>query len=176
MNAPEIAITIRPEKLGDEAAIDAVTQAAFDAADHADGNEAQIVRQLRRDGDLALSLVAEDGEDLVGHIALSPVSVSDDTPGWFGLGPVSVEPAVQGKGVGSALVRRAIADLRQRGARGVVLLGDPAFYAAFGFVAVADLVLPGAPPEYFQALLLDGEWPRGTIAYAPAFGTDAQAD
>ena len=66
-------------------------------------------------------------------------------------------------------VTAAIAALREQGAAGCVLLGDPSWYLRFGFVATPLLRLPGVPAEYFQALLLDGDWPDARVHYHPAF-------
>jgi len=147
-----VAITIRPEAPGDEPAIEAVTVAAFRDAPHTSHSEQFIVAALRRAGALAVSLVAVDEGRVIGHVAVSPVTVSDGAPGWYDLGPISVLPARQGQGVGSRLLESALDALRARGAAGCVLLGDPAFYGRFGFRAEPGLVLPGVPPEYFQAL------------------------
>lgn len=163
-------VTIRPEAPGDERAIFALTKAAFADMPFSDGDEQHLVDRLREDGDLAISLVAEDAQRIVGHIALSPVSISDGTRGWLGLGPVSVWPELQGQRIGHALVERAIADARAAGAKGIVLLGDPGYYARFGFGHSPRLSYPGPPAEYFQYLLLEGEMPFGTVRYAPAFG------
>ena len=165
-----MSVTIRPEGSGDAVAIHELTKAAFAGTPHSDGSEPHIVDALRRDGDLALSLVGEDGAAIVGHIAASPVAISDGSTRLFGLGPVSVSPERQGEGIGSALVRRAVADLRSGGARGLVVLGDPAFYARFGFEHDPALRYPGPPPKYFQFLLLEGQAPRGEVRYALAFG------
>ncbi len=164
------AITIRPEKSGDAPAIHRLTAAAFDGMPQSDGDEQELVDRLRADGDLTLSLVAEDAERIVGHIAFSPVTIADGAPGWHGLGPVSVLPELQGQGVGSALVKRGIADMREAGSRGIVLLGSPEYYARFGFAHDPQIAYPGPPAEYFQYLLLEGELPRGAVRYAPAFG------
>lgn len=164
------ALTIRPEATGDEATLHALTEAAFRDMPHSDGDEQHVLDRLRAGGDLALSLVAEDVERIVGHIAFSPVTVSDGSRNWFGLGPVSVWPDLHGRGIGSALVRRGIADLRAMGAQGIVLLGDPAYYGRFGFEHDPQLAYPGPPPEYFQRLVLEGDPPSGTVSYAPAFG------
>ncbi|MHA7820814.1 MAG: GNAT family N-acetyltransferase [Erythrobacter sp.] len=169
MSGPEIPITIRPEAAGDEKAIFTIIEAAFARMDHADGDEQQLVDRLREDGDLALSLVAEDGERIVGHIAFSRVTISDGAQGWYGLGPVSVRPGDQRLGIGGALIRRGIADLRTSGAKGIVLLGNPQYYARFGFAHEPQLSFPGPPAEYFQALLLDGDLPAGEVTYARGF-------
>jgi putative acetyltransferase len=160
---------IRKEAPEDVSLIDAVTAVAFLNAPHSSHTEQHIVNALRRAGALTISLVAELDGVLVGHIALSPVSISDGSTQWFGLGPISVLPAHQGHGVGSALMAAALAALRQQGAQGCVLLGDPGYYGRFGFRATPDLVLPGVPPEYFQALNLGTTTPRGSVAYHPAF-------
>ena len=164
------AITIRPEQSGDEATIHALTEAAFRDMPFSEGDEQHLLDALRRDGDLALSLVAEDAQRIVGHIAFSPVSISDGSVDWYDLGPVSVWPELHGRGIGSALVKRGIADMRERGAKGIVLLGSPEYYWRFGFEHDPVLIYPGPPPEYFQRLVLDGDAPSGTVSYPPAFG------
>lgn len=172
MKAPAIPISLRPEQHGDEDAIHALIEAAFRDMKMSDGGEPDLVRQLRASGSLALSLVAENDRRIVGHIAFSPVAIEDGTKGWFGLGPVTALPRLQRQGIGSALIRRGIADLRVADAQGIVVLGEPGYYERFGFEHRSELRLPGPPPEYFQAMLLAGEWPRGAVRYAPAFGLD----
>lgn len=164
------AIAIRPEEPRDHAAIGVVTQAAFADAPHSDGSEVRIIERLRADGDLALSLVAEDCDRIVGHVAISPVEISDGSVGWYGLGPIAVLPSLQRQKIGSRLMQRAIAEMRMQGARGLVLLGDPVYYARFGFEHDPALRYPGPPPEYFQRLVVAGDAPSGDVRYAPAFG------
>ena len=118
-------MNIRAETPTDSQAIEAVTVAAFSDAPHTSHTEQHIVNALRRAGKLSVSLVAESGGAVVGHVAISPVSISDGTPGWFGLGPVSVLPQYQRRGIGSQLVREALRIIRKRGASGCVVLGDP---------------------------------------------------
>jgi putative acetyltransferase len=163
-------IDIRPERPGDEDAIHAVTTAAFLHAPHTSHTEQFIVRELRRRGRLAVSLVAECAGQVIGHVAVSPVDVGDGADGWFGMGPVSVTPGHQGRGVGSRLVREALQQLRVLGASGCVLVGEPAYYGRFGFAADRRLVLPDVPPEYFQALRFDPSTPAsGTVTFDAAF-------
>lgn len=162
--------SIRPETPDDAGAIRSVTRLAFAGMEHADGDEHLLVGRLREAGDLALSLVVEQGGQIVGHIAFSPVTISDGSADWYGLGPVSVLPECQGAGIGSKLVHRGINNIRAAGAKGIVVLGDPEFYTRFGFEHDPDLAYPGLPPEYFQRLVLSGQAPRGTVRYAPAFG------
>jgi putative acetyltransferase len=163
------AITIRAERSGDEATIHRLTEAAFRDMPFSEGDEQHLVDALRRDGDLALSLVAEDATRIVGHIAFSRVTISDGTPEWYDLGPVSVWPELHRQGIGSALIEHGIATLRQGGAAGIVLLGSPDYYVRFGFRHEPQLRYPGPPPEYFQCLVLTGDLPEGEVTYAPAF-------
>jgi putative acetyltransferase len=162
-------IEIRPESSADWVTIDAVTAAAFVHAPHTNHRERQIVDGLRKAGALAISLVAETAGTVIGHVAISPVTVSDGATGWFGLGPLSVLPPYQRQGVGSRLVREALRLLRERGAAGCVVLGEPAYYGRFGFRTEPRLILPGVPPEYFQVLTLDSSQPQGSVKYAEAF-------
>ncbi|ANY18840.1 putative acetyltransferase [Tsuneonella dongtanensis] len=164
-----MSISIRPERPGDERAIHSLTEAAFRTQPHSDGTEQDVIDRLRRDGDLALSLVAEGDGRIVGHIAFSGVKIADGSRDWYGLGPVSVWPELHGKGIGSALIVRGIADLKDRGARGMVLLGNPEYYGRFGFEHDPSLEFPGPPAPYFQRLVLADEPPRGIVTYAPAF-------
>lgn len=161
--------TIRPELPSDVEAIHALTKAAFLNAPHSDHTEHFIVDALRQAGALTVSLVAEEGGEVVGHVAASPVSISDGTTGWCGLGPISVVPKRQRRGLGTLLMRGALRELRDFGAAGCVLLGDPAFYSRFGFRAWDGLVLPAVPPEYFQSLSFGGALPYGVVTYHAAF-------
>ncbi|ANU06943.1 GNAT family N-acetyltransferase [Paraurantiacibacter namhicola] len=163
-------IRIRNERPEDLATIHALTATAFEGRVYSDGSEPRIVDQLRCDGDLALSLVAADSRRIVGHIAFSPVTISDGTEGWYGLGPVSVWPELQRQGIGSALIRKGLANLQTMGTKGVVLLGSTEYYPRFGFEHDPKLVYPGPPAEKFQRLVLSGPAPEGTVSYAPAFG------
>lgn len=166
-------IRIREEGPSDAAAIEAVTVAAFHAATHTSHTEQFIVRALRDAGQLTISLVAEEDGRIIGHVAVSPVAISDGTPGFYGLGPVSVAPTHQGQGVGTLLVEQALARLRALGARGCVVLGDPGYYSRFGFRAEPDLVLSDVPPEYFQAVSFGDSLPAGQVEYHDAFGATA---
>lgn len=172
MNTP-LHPTIRPETPDDADVIEAVTVAAFREAPHTSHTEQHIVRGLREAGALAVSLVAECDGEVVGHVTASKVTLSDGTPEWYGLGPVSVLPAWQGRGIGSALMEACLARLRERGARGCVLVGEPGYYQRFGFRSLPGLILPGVPPEYFMALSWRDERPRGEVAFHPAFAATA---
>lgn len=160
---------IRPERPGDEAAITDVTREAFACAPHTSHTEHLIVQALRRAGALSVSLVAQSSGRIVGHVAFSPVTISDGAPGWYGLGPVSVVPGLQGQGIGRALVEQGLARLRELGARGCVVLGEPLLYGRFGFANDPALVLPGVPQSYFQVLCFRPARPKGEVAYHEAF-------
>lgn len=160
---------IRGETPADERSIEAVTKAAFLNATHSSHTEQYIVDALRRAGKLAMSLVATADGVVIGHVALSPVSISDGAQGWFGLGPLSVSPQHQRQGVGSRLMCEALRLLLDQGAAGCVVLGEPAYYGRFGFRADDDLILPGVPPEYFQVVAFGPSKVRGTVTYHEAF-------
>lgn len=162
-------MTIRNEQPQDIEAISRLTEAAFRNEEYSSHTEHFIVNALRRTGQLSISLVAAEHDEILGHVAISPVSISSGVTGWYGLGPISVRPDRQGKGIGSALMRAALQQLRQQGAAGCVVLGDPAYYGRFGFKAHPGLELPDVPPEYFQALSFTGELPVGVVKYATAF-------
>lgn len=164
---------IRKEVSADIPSIEAVTVAAFRSAEHSSGTEQHIVAALRNAGQLSVSLVAEDRGQVVGHVAVSPVTISDGTANWYGLGPVSVIPEHQGQGLGSMLVTNALSELRTLGAAGCVVLGEPGYYARFGFIPEPGLVLPGVPARYFQAIVLQGVAPSGQVAYHGSFEATA---
>ena len=162
-------VEIRSEIPADAPAIEAVTISAFLNAPHSGHNEQFIVRALREAGQLVVSLVAVAEGNVIGHVAASPVSLSEGAPGWCGLGPISVLPPYQGRGVGARLMSEALRILREKGAAGCVVLGEPAYYGRFGFLPDPALVFPGAPPEYFQALSFGPSRPRGVVSYHAAF-------
>ncbi|NLS55845.1 GNAT family N-acetyltransferase [Hafnia alvei] len=162
-------ITLRHETPQDIDTIESVTASAFLNAEHTDHNEHLIVNALRNAGALTLSLVALDAQRIVGHASISSVIISSGDSGWYGLAPVSVVPDYQGRGIGSALVEQILSELKSLDAAGCVVLGDPAFYGRFGFVADDSLVLPGVPAEYFQALAFKGRVPVGDVEFHPAF-------
>ena len=162
-------LIIRHESPADIQTIHAVTRAAFLNAAHTSHTEHFIVDALRKAGALFLSLIAELNGTMTGHVAVSPITISDGTPNWFGIGPVSVLPSYQGHGIGSLLIREALDVLRARGAAGCVVLGEPTFYSRFGFKFEPNLALPNVPPEYFQATCLQGAAPQGLVSYHRSF-------
>lgn len=169
------AVSIRPETPKDAAAIFEMTQTAFASKPYSDGTEGPIVDALRRDGDLLLSLVMEQDGALIEHIAFSPVSFPDcaDVTDWYALGPVSIAPDCQGQGLGRQLIEVGLADMRAKMSRGIVLIGDPALYSRFGFMAACGLTYQGLEEKYIQALRFydSGAMPHGEIQFAPAFSS-----
>lgn len=161
---------IRPETPADIPAIFALTKEAFATLEISSHTEQFIVDALRAAGALTLSLVAEQDGRVIGHIAFSPVTFSDASTGWFGLGPVSVAPELQAQGIGSALIREGLSRLKAMGAQGCVLIGHPGYYGRFGFINAPGVAFPHAPPEAVFALAFDGHYPQGEIGFHPAFG------
>ena len=119
---------IRKEIPSDDGAIFDITKAAFENHPYSNNTEQFIINALRADNALTISLVAEMDEKMVGHIAFSPVTFSDGSKNWYGLGPVSVLPDYQKQGVGTKLVNEGLHLLKDLGAGGCVLVGDPNFY------------------------------------------------
>jgi putative acetyltransferase len=162
-------LQIRPEQPGDPGAIRALTTAAFAGAAHSSGAEAGIVDALRTDGALAMSLVADDGGQVIGHVAFSPVEIDMAEGDWFGLGPISVTPERQGQGIGQVLIREGLERLKALGAWGCVVLGAPGYYGRFGFESDPMLRYGEAPAAYFQRLVFVGPAPSGQVRFHPAF-------
>lgn len=162
-------IQIINESTDEAARIHEVTTEAFLNAPHTAHTEQFIVDALRRAGALTISRVAKVDGEIIGHVAISPVTLSTGATGWYGLGPISVLPAFQGREVGSKLMKSSLAALEAIGASGCVVLGEPGYYGRFGFRVVDGLVYPGVPAEYFQGLSFSGEVPQGEVSYHEAF-------
>ncbi len=163
-------IVIRHETPADIPAIRAVNEAAFET-----GAEAALVDALQENGKITLSLVADVAGEVVGHILFSDIEMEPGgtEPRMLGLAPMAVLPDRQGRGIGSALVRRGLEDCRELGYRGVVVLGHPAFYPRFGFGPASRHGIAcfyEAPDEDFMAL---GDWglPKGRALYQPEFAS-----
>lgn len=168
------AVEIRNETDADIGAITGLTVAAFETLEVSNHTEQFIIEALRAANALTLSLVAEVDGRVVGHIAFSPVTVSDGTTGWYGLGPVSVLPGYQRRGIGTALVQEGLSRLKKLGAGGCCLVGHPEYYRKLGFENVSGLVLEGVPPEVFFALSFDGHFPHGRVTFHEGFRADGR--
>lgn len=163
---------IRDEAEPDVEAIGPLITDAFRTAPHSSGSEAMIVAGLRRAGALTLSLIAVEDEAVVGHVAFSPVKIDGSDQGWFALGPIAVRPDRQGRGIGAALIRAGLERLRAQDAQGCVLVGDPTYYARFGFQTRSGLWMTGVPSEYVLSLPLAESVARGKVTHHPAFFPD----
>ena len=105
---------------------------------------------------------------MVGHVAISPVSISSGETGWYGLGPISVLPAKQGQEL-SLLYAGSFRSLAKIWVVKDVVLGDPQYYGRSGFKAFSELYLKDVPPEYFQVIAFNGSIPHGEVVYHEAF-------
>jgi len=165
----DLKFTIRNESPDGIASISCVTEEAFKTLEISNHTEHFIINALRAAGALTISLVAETDGNVIGHIAFSPVAMSDGTSDWYGLGPVSVLPGYQHQGVGKALIKEGLSRLNGINAKGVCLVGHPEYYRKFGFKNVTDLVHEGVPVEVFFVLSFDGDIPRGEVTFHDAF-------
>ncbi len=169
-------IAIRNETLDDVCTITGVTVAAFKTLEISSHTEQFIIEALRASKALTVSLVAEMDGRVIGHIAFSPVTISDGTPDWYGLGPVSVLPEHQRKGIGKALIKEGLSRLKDMNAQGCCLVGHPDYYRKFGFRNMSGLVLEGVPQEVFFALSFDGHIPQGNVAFHEGFKADGRQE
>jgi putative acetyltransferase len=167
-------IVIREENNTDYHAISEVTIAAFEHMEISNHTEQFIIEALRTANALSVSLVAERDGRVVGHIAFSPVTMSDGTKDWYGLGPVSVHPDVQRQGIGKALIREGLSRLNDLNAKGCCLVGHPQYYRQFGFENVEGLSHKGVPPEVFFVLSFDGNIPQGHVVFHEGFTANGQ--
>lgn len=160
---------IRKETRSDFEAISDITKAAFENHPYSNNTEQFIINALRAANALTVSLVAEIDGKLVGHIAFSPVTFSDGSENWYGLGPISVVPDYQKQGIGKKLVNEGIELLKDLEAEGCVLVGYPNYYERFGFRSPNGLKYEGVPQENFLALSFCNRIPKGDIQFHRAF-------
>jgi putative acetyltransferase len=162
---------IRLQRPDDAAAVRRVNEAAFGTS-----VEATLVEMLRTQASPLVSLVAEDGGSVVGHILFSPVTLtSHESLSLMGLAPMAVLPAYQRHGIGSALVRAGLGVCRQLGVDAVVVLGHATYYPRFGFVPASRFGITSeydVPDEAFMVLELQPGVlanRQGEIRYHPVF-------
>ncbi len=160
---------IRDETASDINAISDVTKAAFATLPISRHTEQFIINALRAAKVLTISLVAQVDGHVVGHIAFSPVTISDGSGNWYGLGPISVSPECQRQGIGKALMQEGLSRLKALGAAGCVLVGDPGYYVRFGFQSLPELTHEGIPQEYVLALPFGANTARGAVTFHPGF-------
>jgi putative acetyltransferase len=162
-------LILREETTADIEAISQVTIAAFRTLPISNHTEQFIIKALRSADALNISLVAEIDERVAGHIAFSPVVISDGTKDWYGLGPISVLPEYQKQGIGKSLINEGLSLLKKMGGQGCALVGDPNYYKRFGFKNFPELVHEGIPQEVFLALPFNEKVPQGTIEFHESF-------
>jgi putative acetyltransferase len=167
---------IRNETDADAGTITEVTIAAFKTLEISHHTEQFVIEALRAAKALTVSLVAEVDGRVIGHIAFSPVTLSDGTRDWYGLGPVSVLPECQRKGTGKALVQEGLLRLKALNAQGCCLVGHPDYYRKLGFKNIPGLVHEGVPQEVFLALSFDGHTPQGTVTFHEGFKADGRQE
>ena len=160
---------IRNERSTDIAAITEVTIAAFKNHPISNQTEQFIIHALRAARALTVSLVAEIDGQVVGHIAFSPISISDGSTDWYGLGPVSVLPDYQRQGIGKALINEGLFMLKEIGGQGCALVGPPDYYKRIGFKNYPELVHEGIPQEVFLVLSFSDKMPNGTVVFHEGF-------
>jgi len=169
VNQTEAKMKIRQETDSDIQAITDITVAAFKTLEISNKIEQFIINALRSDGALTISLVAETEEKIIGHVAFSPVTISDGSKGWYCLGPVSVLPEYQKQGIGQSLINNGLSMLRDMGGNGCVLVGDPNYYKRFGFKNIPQLIYEGVPQEVFLALPFNEVIPNGIVVFHKGF-------
>ncbi|MFK7976417.1 MAG: GNAT family N-acetyltransferase [Halioglobus sp.] len=164
-----MSITLRHETHADIEIIRTITERAFAGKPYAGGNEQDVIDLLRDKGALVLSLVAIREDELVGHIAFSPVALGDTLQPWFALGPVSVLPEWQGQGIGTQLIERGLSDISSAGALGCILTGNPLYYKRFGFDFSPQSCPENESPEVFMVKCFSAKQPHGRFRFDSAF-------
>ena len=155
---------VRAAQPTDHEAIDALLEAAFDGR-----AEAELVTQLRADGDAEIELVADDAGQVIGHLLFSPVRAPVRA---LALAPLAVLQARQHQGAGSLLVQAGHERARDAGWEAIFVVGDPAYYGRFGYDPALAAVFdsPYSGPHFMARPLATGAMPGGgTIRHAPAF-------
>jgi putative acetyltransferase len=163
-------VVVTEEGPRDAEEIHSVTAEAFCGQVDTCGREAEIVDELRSGGALSVSLVARCDARILGHVAASPIECASKESGWYGIGPVSVHPEFQRKGIGSMLMNAALSRLREMGARGCVLVGHPEYYRRFGFQTDGSASVSGVPREVTHCLKFRECGDPGEVTFHKAFG------
>ena len=164
---------IRKEKNTDSEAITKVTIAAFENHPISRQTEHFIINALRSAAALTISLIAELDGQIVGHIAFSPIAISDGTTDWYGMGPVSVLPDHQKQGIGKALINEGLSLLKDMGSQGCALVGPPEYYKKFGFRNYSEMIHEGIPQEVFLVLPFNKKMPKGIVTFHEAFKAES---
>ncbi len=160
---------IRVEEPRDIDQIYDVIKRAFAPMPFSDGNDQELPNRFRNAGELRLSLVAVQDDAVVGHVAMTEAQHESGEVGWFALGPIAVEPALQRRGIGSALIAEAKRWMNEINARGCILIGDTNYYPRHGFLPSPDHAPLNEPTEYFMVLAMTGDVPSGRFRFHPLF-------
>ncbi len=167
------AFTIRPEQASDYEIIYDITKRAFATMPFSGGDEQDLINRLRDNGALEISLVAQIGSDIVGHIAFSKAfpknETAHDIADFYALGPIAVEPELQRSGIGSALINAGLDILRGREAAGCILIGNIDYYQRFGFETAPHLCPKGEPADHYMILPLALKNIDSVIGFHPLF-------
>ena len=174
MTKDKKAICIVEERFQDQAEIRAVYIAAFEGKEEAD-----VVDKLRNTSPTFISLVAMMDEKVIGHILFTPVrliQMVDWSIEGMGLAPLAVLPEFQNQGVGTALCSEGLKRVKSAGNPFVVVLGDPSYYARFGFEKASDYhirsAFNGVPEDAFMIQILKPDemaGAEGTVYYQQEF-------
>ena len=162
-------IIIRDESPQDYNGITRITMAAFTGHPYSRNTEQFIVEKLRETKKLSVSLVAVGNEEVVGHVAFSPVTINGKFCNWYGVGPLSVKPALWKQGIGSALMRTGMEKIKTLHGEGCVLVGDPLYYIRFGYHTSDKLTFAHAPKENFLILPFSEKEISGEVEFDEAF-------
>ena len=163
-------VVVRRESIGDRDAIRSLTARAFSGLSFSDETEPLVIDALRAANALSLSLVAVLREQIVGQVTFSELG-SPAQSGWLALGPVSVEPPLQRRGVGSQLIEAGLQAIREQGVKSCILVGNHRYYHRFGFVVVPAFAPSQYPPQHFQVLRFGDSFPDAPVAFHPAFSS-----
>ncbi|MCS3455372.1 putative acetyltransferase [Aeromonas sp. BIGb0405] len=161
---------LRTERPGDMLPVYELVSAAFGRTD-----EAELVNRLRECGAAVVTQVEEEDYEFMGHLLLSPVTINGLEGPWLGLAPVAVHPDWQGQGIGSELIREGLDTALEMDWKAVVVLGDPVYYARFGFRPASEFGLHccyEVPSEHFMAMELQAGGLtnlQGEVLYHPLF-------
>lgn len=172
-------IHIRQEKNEDIDIIYNLVKKSFENAEHSDGTEQDLVNRLRKSKSFIpeLSLVATDGNNLIGHILFTKILIENNNKKAesLALAPLAVLPEYQNKSVGSKLVKEGLKIAKELGYRSVIVLGSEKYYPRFGFVEAKNFeIIPPfeVPSENFMIIELEKGSLKdisGTVIYAKEF-------
>ena len=171
----KLTLKIRKEEVRDFIDVSNVIEEAFRDAEHTDHNEHNLVRKLRTSSAFnpELSIVALDGEKIIGHILFTEIKIGEDTS--LALAPLAVLPEYQGKGIGRVLIEEGHKKAKEEGYKSVIVLGHPEYYPKFGYKPATNWGVKApfdVPNESFMAIELVKEGlvgVSGIVEYAKEF-------